>query len=106
MSGYTKGYNETHSHKTKGTLKGASIQSDSQAASVKQVHSTQASLSEPDDSMSSDVESFDEEDMYPANYNDESVSDRPDSNSDVESQSPLRGPVRALLYIMFTYPEI
>jgi hypothetical protein len=69
---------------------------------MKQVHSTQASLSEPKGSMSSDVESFDEEDMYPTNYNDESVSSGPDSDSNMESQSPLRAEVCALLYIMFT----
>jgi hypothetical protein len=73
---------------------------------MKHVNSTQANLSEPEDGMLSDVESFDEEDMYPANYNDESVSDSPDSDSDRDSQSLLRGPVRAWLYVTFTSPNV
>ena len=81
---------ETHSHKAKGTSIWSKIQRDSHAASMKQVHITQASLSEPKDSISSDVESFDEEDMYP------------DSDSNGESQSPLRGPVCVLPYITCT----
>lgn len=46
-------------------------------------------LSEPEDSMSSDVDSFDEEDMYPVDYDDESVGDSLDQglDSDKESQS-------------------
>jgi hypothetical protein len=93
------GHKETHSRKDKGP----SIRRDGRAASIKHILSTQASLSEHEDTMSSDAESFDDEDMYPANYNDESVSNSPDLDSDRESQSSLRGLVCALLYIMFTY---
>jgi hypothetical protein len=89
----TKHHTMSGSHKAEGT----SFRIDSHAAFMNQVHSTQASLSEPEDGMSSDVESFDEEDMYPANYNDESVSSGPDSDSDRESQSPLRALVCASL---------
>jgi hypothetical protein len=52
--------------------------------------------SEPEDSMSSGVESFDEDDMYSADYNDESVSDSPDSDN--ESQTSSGTMVRALLH--------
>ncbi len=92
---------ESHSNQPKR----ASTHSDNTAASLTHVRSTHTILSEPEDSMSSDVESFDEDDMYPANYNDETVSDSSDmggesggivSNSsdlDRESQSPLEGMV-------------
>jgi hypothetical protein len=53
-------------------------------------------LSEPEDSMSSGVESFDEDDMYSVDYNDESVSDSPDSDN--ESQASSGTTVRALLH--------
>lgn len=56
--------------------------------------------------MSSDVESFDEEDMYPANYNDESVSDSVDTDSNGDSHSPLMGPVCASLYFICTCPNV
>jgi hypothetical protein len=54
-------------------------------------------LSEPEDSMSSGVESFDEDDMYPVDYDDEAVSDSPDS--DEESQSPSGTLVCASLHM-------
>jgi hypothetical protein len=37
--------------------------------------------------MSSGVESFDEEDMYPMDYDDEAVFDSPDPNGELESPS-------------------
>jgi hypothetical protein len=73
---------------------------------MEHINSTQAGHSEPEDSMSSDVESFDKEDMYPADYSDQSVHAGPDSDSDGESQSPLRRPVCALLYITCTNTDI
>lgn len=42
------------------------------------VHETHTTLSEPEDNMSSDVESFDDVEMYPAHYDDESVRDSPE----------------------------
>jgi hypothetical protein len=72
----------------------------------KHIHGMQAGLSEPEDSMTSDVESFDEEDMCPANYNDESVSESPDSDSDGESQSRLMEPVYAFLFMIFLSPNV
>lgn len=52
-------------------------------ATIKNVaHSTHTTLSEPEDCTSSGVESFDEADMYPASYDDESVSDSTDSDGD------------------------
>ena len=45
-------------------------------------HSTHTTLSEPEDFTSSGVESFDEADMYPAAYDDESVSDSTESDGD------------------------
>jgi hypothetical protein len=93
---------KSHSQETKQT----SIRRDGKAVSMKDVHSIQTGLSEPEDNMLSDVESFDEEDMYPANYNDESVGNSPASHSDGQSQSPLKGPVCLRLYITITYPDI
>lgn len=97
------GHMQSFSKDTKTT----SIRGNGQGNSIKhvqsQVRSTQTNLSEPEDHMSSGDESFDEEDMYPAHYNDESVSDSPDSDSNGESQSPLRELVCPFLYsaIMF-----
>jgi hypothetical protein len=88
-------------------IKGRSISRARQAAIVKHIHSTQTSLSDPEDGMSSEVESFHDEEMYSANYNDESVSDSPDSHSgvsDVGSQS--RVPVCASLYIACTSRDV
>jgi hypothetical protein len=65
---------------------GTSIQNHSDTTSVTSFHSPQAGLSEPEDSMSSASEYFDEEDMYPADYGDESVSNNSESAS--ESHSP------------------
>ena len=45
-------------------------------------HSTHTTLSKPEDCTSSGVESFDEADMYPAAYEDESVSDSTESDGD------------------------
>jgi hypothetical protein len=60
------------------------------ASSHKHVCNTQTSISEPEDGMSSDIESFDEGDMYPATYNDESACDGPEMELHGESQqSPL-----------------
>ena len=42
------------------------------------VHETHTTLSEPEDNTSSEVESFDEVDMCPAHYDDESVHDSPE----------------------------
>ena len=86
------------SHDTKRT----SIRVDRQGNSLKHVQSTYINLSEPEDQTSSE-ESFDDEDMYPANYNDEPVIDSPDSDSNGESQSPLREPVCLLLYETFIF---
>jgi len=92
---------ESHSNQPKR----ASIHCDNTADSLTHVWSTHTILSEPEDSMSSDVESFDKDDMYPANYNDETVSNSSEmdgesggivsnsSDSDRESQSPLGGMV-------------
>ncbi len=92
---------ESHSNQPKR----ASIHYDNTADSLTHVQSTHTILSKPEDSMSSDVESFDKDDMYLANYNDETVSDSSDmdgesggivsnsSDSDRESQSPLGGMV-------------
>jgi hypothetical protein len=99
---YLSGHMETFPDETKER----SVRRDRQPASMKHIHNTQTSLSEPEDGMSSEVESFDEEEMYPANYNDESVSDSLDLHSDGESQSPVRGPVCASLYITYTSPDV
>ncbi|KAH8980317.1 hypothetical protein EDB83DRAFT_2326965 [Lactarius deliciosus] len=45
-----------------------------------QARGAHTSLSEPEDSMSSSAESFDGDDMYPVDYNDETVSDSTDSD--------------------------
>ncbi len=55
-------------------------------ASLTYIQSTHTNLSEPEDSMLSGVESFDEDDMYPVDYDDEPVSDS--SEPDGESESP------------------
>ena len=72
----------TNSNKAQRT----STQKNRRVAPVKHVRqnlrTTEAKLAEPDDGMSSEVESFDEGDMYPANYNDEAV---PCSDSDTGS---------------------
>jgi hypothetical protein len=65
----------------------ASIRKEKKAALLKSLHTTHTSLSEPEDSMSSGVESFDEADMYPADYDDEAVSNSPDSDRRSESLS-------------------
>ena len=65
----------------------ASIRKEKKAALLKYLHTTQATLSEPEDSMSSGVESFDEADMYPADYDDEAVSNSPDLDNGSESPS-------------------
>ncbi|KAH9018631.1 hypothetical protein EDB85DRAFT_1897066 [Lactarius pseudohatsudake] len=49
---------------------------------LRQVRNAHTSLSEPEDSMSSSAESFDEDDMHPVDYNDETVSDSTDSDGD------------------------
>jgi hypothetical protein len=70
-----------------------SIQQDRQTSSATHVRSTLANLSEPDESSSSEMESFDEEDMYSAGYDDEPVRSETISDSpeyDGESQSTLR----------------
>jgi hypothetical protein len=54
----------------------------------------QNTLSEPEDPMSSDVESFDEDDMYPGVFQDKAVSDGPD-----ESQSLLEDMVCDTVHI-------
>jgi hypothetical protein len=54
-------------------------------------------LSEPEDSISSGVDSFDEDDMYPVDYDDEAVSDS--SDSDKKSQSPSRTSVCLSLHM-------
>lgn len=76
-----------------------------QTTSTTHLYSTETTLSEPDNSMSSDIESFDEEDMYSAGYDDEAVSsetvsDSPDS--DGESQSALRALVCASYHILIS----
>lgn len=58
---------------------------------------SKGSLSEPEDSMSSGIESFDEDDMYPVDYDDEAVSDEAVSDSsdaDGELQFPTKAMVR------------
>jgi hypothetical protein len=52
--------------------------------SVEYIHSTHTTLSEPEDDMSSGVESFDMVDMYPAHYDDESVQASSESEQDSE----------------------
>jgi len=70
--------------------KRASTPTDTTSSSHRHVRNTQISISEPEDGMSSDIESFDEGDMYPAHYNDESACDGPDMELHRESQqSPL-----------------
>jgi hypothetical protein len=58
--------------------KRASTPMDTTSSSHKHVFNTLTSISEPEDGMSSDIESFDEGDIYPANYKDESACDSPD----------------------------
>ncbi|KAH9020996.1 hypothetical protein EDB84DRAFT_1439667 [Lactarius hengduanensis] len=60
---------------------------------LRQVRNAHTSLSEPEDSMSSSAESFDEDDMHPVDYNDETcntvvkttASEDPDSDGDSRS---------------------
>lgn len=63
-------------------------------ATIIGIHNMQNTLSEPEDPMSSDVESFDEDDMYPGVFQDEAVSDGPD-----ESQSLLEDMVCDTVHI-------
>jgi hypothetical protein len=89
---------ESGSHDTKWT----SNQKDMQRASTPPRHMTETCLSEPDDSIPSDPESFDEEDMYSTGYNDEAVTSETVSDcldSDGESQFALGGLVCASYYI-------
>jgi hypothetical protein len=73
----------SHSDKAKR----ASILMDQIPASHKYFRSTHISLSEPEDSMSSGIESFDEDDMYPMDYDDEAVIDSPASSPDLDGES-------------------
>jgi hypothetical protein len=66
--------------------KGESIRKDEETSTLTNVDRIHTTLSEPEESLSSGVESFDEDDMYPGDYHDETASDSPDS--DGESQSP------------------
>lgn len=68
--------------------KGTSIRRDRQGYTIKHVESTESNLPRREDDMS--VRSFDEEDMYPANYNDEAANDSPDPDSNGELQLPLK----------------
>jgi hypothetical protein len=68
------------------TVKRAPIEKDKETSTHRYVRGTHATLSEPEESMSSGVDSFDEDDMYPGAYHDEAVSDSLDS--DRESKSP------------------
>jgi hypothetical protein len=64
-----------------------SIQNDSNTTSSTDLHGPQIGLEEPECSMSLESEYFDEEDMYAASYDNESVHSGLDSDSDFLSDS-------------------
>jgi hypothetical protein len=56
-------------------------------SSLTHVHTMQSDLSEPEDSASSASEYFSDDDMYPAFYDDEPVSNGSDSGSEPPSSA-------------------
>jgi hypothetical protein len=75
---------ESHTHDTKGP----SIR-ENRGTSIKRVHPTYISFSDPEDNDSSGVESFDEDDIYDGSENgDDVIYPIPDS----EAQSPVCPP--------------
>ena len=69
------------------TIKSVSQQRDQTSCPSAPLHASSTALSEPEDSMSSSVESFDDDDMYPFHYDDEAVSNG--LESDKESDVPV-----------------
>jgi hypothetical protein len=83
-------------------MQGCDNQKDMQKASAPHLCRIDTSLSEPEDGMPSDVESFDDEDLYSAGYDDEAVSCETVSDcpeSDGEPQLTLGGLVCASYYV-------